>query len=783
MKPELQATPPLPPAASPRVARLDGTAPLTREEVGSKAAGINRMCAIGLPVPPAFALTTLACRDYFAGGRVLDKALWAEVEEGLRWLEGRTGRRFGGLQRPLLVSVRSGAAHSMPGMMDTILNVGINGLIEGALGKVSADIGDPADVRRRFEAQYRRVVFGGGSGPVPSDPAEQLRTAIAAVFDSWFSPRALAYRADRRLGNDGGTAVTVQAMVFGTRDADSGTGVLFSRNPITGALPAWGEWLGCAQGEEVVSGERTPLPLEALRQRMPDVHGALLRGAAQLEADARDIQDIEFTVESGRLWFLQTRVAKRSPGAAVRSAIDLAEAGLISREDAVRRLTAEQLRRLPVRTVAPQASPLAPLATGQPACPGVAAGTVVTDPGQAEALAHRGEAVILARPDTRPEDIRGIIAARALVTELGGASSHAAVVSRELGRPCVVGCGAAAVTALAGRVVTVDGASGCVWPGDLAVAAPDAGMVEPLRKLLAWAVPLAPLRVLEAGNSPEDAVDLDAANDDWRLALRPGAVVRGRVLEMDEGIEAAVAAGVAAVVVRDRLPAVLASLRASPGPARSRGAEPDAGAGVASPDTFVLLRLLALKGRARAEDLAEALGLPVDAVATGCRALCHQGLCETMGETLRPSASAAAHLRARLEGERAGLDAGAFDAVYVRFQALDGELKSILTDWQVTVSGVANTHRDPGHDAAVLQRLARFHQRSVAITAELARLLPRLGFYRERFARLHALIAAGEGSRVTSVRQDSYHSAWFELHGELKALAGAATGTQRGRAA
>ena len=243
----------------------------------------------------------------------------------------------------------------MPGMMDTVLNLGINAAVEAALGAEHDDARYAADTHRRFIEQYRKVVLGERPGPVPADPWAQLRAAVAAVFDSWHSRRAQVYRRKRGWSDQGCTAVTIQAMVFGNLDQRSGSGVLFSRNPITGAPPPWGEWLTRSQGEDVVSGRQTPEALDALRERMPGVHAELMRAAAALEADARDIQDIEFTVESGRLWLLQSRVAKRSPQAAVRAAVALAEEGLISREQAVRRLSLEQMRQLPAFRFSPQA--------------------------------------------------------------------------------------------------------------------------------------------------------------------------------------------------------------------------------------------------------------------------------------------------------------------------------------------------------------------------------------------------------------------------------------------
>jgi pyruvate,orthophosphate dikinase len=759
-------------AAPVRVAVVDGSCPLTPADIGGKAWGINRMRALGLPVPPAFVATTQACREHHASERAVHDALWVQIVEHMRVLEAATGRRFGGPQRPLLVSVRSGAARSMPGMMDTVLNLGINATVEGALAAETGDARFAADTHRRFVDQYCKVVLGGHPAP-PADPWEQLRTAVAAVFASWHSRRAAAYRRNRGWSDDGCTAVTIQAMVFGNLDERSGTGVLFSRNPITGEPPAWGEWLPRGQGEEVVAGRRTPLPLDALREQMPQVHAELTRNAAVLEADVRDIQDIEFTVEAGRLWLLQSRVAKRSPQAALRSAVAFAGEGLISREDAVRRVRSEQVRSLPALRLAPQASEQRPLAAGEPACPGVATGVVVIDPEQAEACAGRGEDAILARATTSPDDLHGIIAARGLVTEQGGSTSHAAVVSRELGRPCVVGCGSNTVTALAGRRVTLDGASGRVWAGDLSVEQSDEGASDDERKLIEWGLRLVPIRLLRPEEAGADAMDLDASGEDWRAALAPGITVRGRVLDTDAGIRAALEAGVQAAVVRRRLPALLACLQGAPGEAAGRlSAEAAPVASVAGISELSLLRLVGLKGRASADILADALSLSPEAVAAAYAPLREQGLCANADDKLRLTPAGRTRQAELLAQERANADAAAVVSVYEDFCVLDAELKRIMTDWQVLADGSPNKHADAGYDAAVLQRLADLHERVYPLLGRLQGLSPRLALYRIRLSLAAARIATGEHGFVARIIADSYHTVWFELHEDLLALAG-----------
>lgn len=440
---------------------------MDREMVGGKAYSLNRMHALGLPVPPAFVLTTDTCgRFYEAGGR-LPSDLATDLRHAVAELEQRTGRRFGDPRHPLLVSVRSGAARSMPGMMDTVLNLGVNDVVAEGLRNLAPDSNYAADTLRRFDEQFARVV---GAAP-PQDPWEQLLAAIEAVFGSWDSPRARSYRRHHHIADDGGTAVTVQAMVFGNLDDRSGTGVLFSRNPLTGDSAPYGEWLPRGQGEDVVSGRHDPLPLAALAEHLPGVHDELLGAAATLEKTGKDVQDIEFTVESGRLWLLQSRAAKRSPDAAVQFAVSLQRDGIVSVAEAVRLVTPAQLEAVRRPRIAPSARARAQvLARGEPACPGTASGRVVLDIENAERLADDNVNVVLARPTTDPEDIAGMIAAVAILTEIGGSTSHAAVVSRELGTPCVVGCGSGTAQLLAGREVTVDGQTGEVFDGVLDIA-------------------------------------------------------------------------------------------------------------------------------------------------------------------------------------------------------------------------------------------------------------------------------------------------------------------------
>ncbi len=486
----------------PPVVLLDGTATGPRTILGGKGYGINAMRREGLPVPPAFCITTEVCARYFEDPDATTESIRDEVRDKLRWLEAETSRTFGAGPRPLLVSVRSGAARSMPGMLDTVLDLGIDDAVESALARLHG--GEFArDTRRRFCHMYRRIVLGDENGEVPVDPLAQLGGAIGAVFNSWNSPRAVAYRKHHGLGEGAGTAVVVQAMVFGNMDANSGTGVVFSRNPMTGAGEPFGEWLACGQGEDVVSGTFDVEPVSALRDQQPPVYAELMKAAATLERIAADVQDIEFTVEQGKLWLLQTRVAKRSAQAAVRLALALRDEGLIDDAEALRRIDPAQVATLLRPSLQPETRLAATLlATGLPACPGVVSGTAYNDVDAAIDAAEEGQDVILVRSSTSPDDIHGMMAARGIVTEIGGATSHAAVVSRELHRPSVVGCGAGIAEALAGKQITVDGTEGEVREGILELRAWSEDDSPDLTELAGLARQHSPLRAHPAGDYP-----------------------------------------------------------------------------------------------------------------------------------------------------------------------------------------------------------------------------------------------------------------------------------------
>lgn len=486
--------------------RLDGSTLPAREEVGNKAHSLARMRGLGLPVPPAFVLPVAVGRRFTAEGALPDD-VWQGVLAALADLEAETGRRLGDPESPLLLSVRSGAAESMPGMMDTVLNLGVDDVVEEGLARLSGDPAFARDVHRRFLRGYAALVLGvepavaadadppgiraaiaAAGHTVPHDPRDALQAAVRTIFGSWNSRRAIAYREHHGIAHDGGTAVTVQAMVFGNLDDASGTGVLFSRDPQSGAAEPMGEFLPRGQGEDVVSGEVDPLDLASLRERMPAVASELVAAAERLEREAGDVQDIEFTVEEGRLFLLQTRTAKRAPRAALRIAVDLVDEGVLTPAQALARVTAEHVGAVLRPVVDPEVRASATvLARGLPACPGVAVGRVVTDPDVAVLEGDDEDPVVLARRSTSPEDLQGMIASAALCTEVGGRTSHAAVVGRELGLPCVVGCGEGVLLALDGQDVTVDGTSGEVLAGRLPVVAPRADEDPDLARLVAWA--------------------------------------------------------------------------------------------------------------------------------------------------------------------------------------------------------------------------------------------------------------------------------------------------------
>jgi pyruvate,orthophosphate dikinase len=552
------------------ILRLDGSALPEKALIGGKAWSVAHMRALGLSVPAAFVITTEACRHYLEKGG-LPEDLDAELEANIAWLEAQSGRRFGAGPSPLLVSVRSGAPISMPGMMDTVLNLGINDETQGLL---AAECGDPAfaaDTRRRFRELYATIVLkteDHDAAAIPENVRDQLKGAINAVFDSWNSRRARRYRDHHGIAHTLGTAVTVQAMVFGNMDAHSGTGVLFSRNPITGEAVPYGEFLARAQGEDVVSGKHTPKPLSAMREVLGHAMDELLEASTLLEKTAADIQDIEFTVERGKLYLLQSRVAKRAPQAALRSAVDMVQEGWLEPAAALQRISSEQVRLLLSPRLAEGAAENAiVIARGEAASPGVGVGTVVADSDAAEARAAEGERVVLARPTTSPNDLHGMIAAKAILTEQGGSTSHAAVVGRALGRPCVVGCGADSLVGLAGKTVTVDGGTGTVYEGALPVVTPREEDDPALRLIAQWAAAHAKVTVVATPPAGARPVDFDENLEQSATlfaTLAPGAAVSGARFANDEkAVLAAIEAGATTIITQPVLPALLAAAHAA----------------------------------------------------------------------------------------------------------------------------------------------------------------------------------------------------------------------------
>ena len=535
---------------------FDEETPGGRELLGGKGVGLAEMTALGVPVPAGFTITTDACRETMRTGDV-PEALWAEVDEHVERLQERSGKRFGDASDPLLVSVRSGAAVSMPGMMDTILNLGLDDVaveglatatgnprfaldsyrrliqmygevvdgIDGHLfeGELQAlkeqrgarqDVDLTADDLRELLASYKAIYEREVRAPFPQDASEQLRRATRAVFDSWESPRAKVYRRTYDIPDDLGTAVNVVQMVFGNKGATSGTGVCFTRDPSTGERRLFGEFLVNAQGEDVVAGIRTPEPIERMRETLSDAYDELAQTLERLEEHYREMQDIEFTVEDGSLYLLQTRTGKRTAQAALRIAVEMSDEGMVSREEAVARIDPGQLDQLLHPMIDPDAQ-VEVVATGLNASPGAASGAIVLDADLAEQRGQAGEDVLLVRWETTPDDIHGLIHARGVLTAHGGMTSHAAVVARGMGKPCVAGCDALSIDMEArtlrigevglreGDQLTIDGGTGRVLVGSVPLVPP--AIDDNFETILGWADDLRRLRVRANADTPEDA--------------------------------------------------------------------------------------------------------------------------------------------------------------------------------------------------------------------------------------------------------------------------------------
>jgi len=534
-----------------------------RDLLGGKGAGLAEMANAGLPVPPGFTITTEACNAYYASGKRFPEGMWEQTLEALKTVERETGKKFGDPANPLLVSVRSGAKMSMPGMMDTVLNLGLNDQTVAGLAKLTNNERFAYDSYRRFIAMFGRIVMGIEGDkferildaykqqtvgkqdtdltadmlkkivadykalyeqeigkPFPQDPFEQLRLAIAAVFGSWMGKRAIDYRNFNKIPHDLGTAVNIVTMVFGNMGNDSGTGVAFTRDPRTGEKALYGEYLENAQGEDVVAGIRTPKRISQLAQDMPGVYQQFVEIAQRLEKHYRDMQDLEFTIERGKLWMLQTRSGKRTAAAAVKIAVDMVNEGLITKQEAVQRVEPAQVYQLLLprfdeddKKRAIEQGQL--LGTGLNASPGAASGMAVFDPDTAQAWGQEGKAVILVRPETSPDDVHGMLEAKGILTQHGGATSHAAVVARGLGKPCVSGAEklrveakqftADGVVVREGEMISIDGATGEIFRGKIKTVEPDLRKEKDLQQILAWADEFRRLQVWANADYPKDA--------------------------------------------------------------------------------------------------------------------------------------------------------------------------------------------------------------------------------------------------------------------------------------
>jgi len=683
--------------------------------VGGKAANLGVMIReLGLPVPPGFVITTATCREFLADG--WPAGLDAELRQRMSEVDAKVGRKFGDPSDPLVVSVRSGAPVSMPGMMDSILDLGLNEATTIGLGRASGSEEFARACRERFEAMYRSIV---GGEDVPEDPWEQLRHAIEAVFASWNSDRAVAYRRKEHIPDDLGTAVTVQVMVFGNRGSTSATGVVFTRNPATGEPGLYGDVLFKAQGEDVVAGAQKTDPIAALQERMPDIAAELREYADRLERHYADMCDIEFTIEERRLWLLQVRVGKRSPQAALRIALDLAEDSTfpLDRRQALDRVMAILAHPPTTSTLRRDARPLA---TGLAASPGIASGPIALTPDAAIEAAEQGSAAVLVRAETSPEDVQGMARAAGILTARGGLASHAAVVARGWGIPAVVGAttvevGASEAT-IGGRAfrrgdkVTIDGSTGEIFEGALEGSAT---VIPQADTLLAWA----------------------------------------RELGIAVGSEEVSA-----------LPATPVSATTPPTPATPTGS--------VTPDAC--LRVIAIKGFAPLEGLADAVLAAPDDVRPVADDLVASNLAANKAGSYGLSEAGRTRVAQLLEDERQRWGLEAASAAIDAFIQLDHRMKEIVTAWQLRdpQAQVLNDHSDPEYDGAVIDRLAALHADAMNWLKASTSGCPRLASYGPRLERAMERARAGDHRYIASPRVDSYHGVWFELHEDLIQLAG-----------
>jgi len=514
---------------------------LSKMDLGGKGFGLVEMTRLGLPVPPGLIIPTYVCREYYRLGRLPD-GLMDSVLEKIKKIEAKVGRKFGSKEKPLLLSVRSGAPVSMPGMMDTILNLGLNDEVVESLAEetgnrrfaydayrrlleifgrvvlkvpdekfdeaferckekvgVSKDVELPAEALTEIVKEFKEIIREAAGIEFPQDPRKQLEMSVEAVFKSWNNPRAKMYRRMYKISDELGTAVNVQMMVFGNLGWNSGTGVCFTRDPSTGEKRLYGEYLRNAQGEDVVSGVRTPKPIDELKKEFPKIYEQLLKIAETLERHFKDMQDIEFTIQEGKLYILQTRTGKRTPRAAVKIAVDMVKEGLITKEEAVGRVDLKEVIRLLQPRISSKCD-LKPIAKGLNASPGIAIGKVVFKIEDAVKYSRMGEKVILVRPETKPEDIKGVVAAVGVLTSRGGRTSHAAVVTRALGKPAVVGAEAIKIdlenelfkvnntVVKKLDVITIDGGTGNIYLGEVPLEKPK--LSPELREFLEWAIEL-----------------------------------------------------------------------------------------------------------------------------------------------------------------------------------------------------------------------------------------------------------------------------------------------------
>jgi pyruvate,orthophosphate dikinase len=667
---------------------------------------------LGLPVPPGFTVTTETGLTFLRDG--WPDGLDAELREHMSRLEEQVGRRFGGPGEPLLVSVRSGAPISMPGMMDTILNLGLNDETTAGLADACGDEAFAMSLRSRLDEMYGDVV---GAEVVPEGPWEQLTSAIESVFRSWNNPRARAYREHEGIPDDMCTAVTVQAMVFGNMDDRSATGVLFTRDPASGEPTLYGDIMFRAQGEDVVAGGSTPEPIAVLDDRLPELAGEIRRYADLLESHYRDLCDIEFTIERGKLWLLQVRIGKRSPQAALRIALDMADdPGFpLSRREAVERV-AGQLA-VPSSTSGEVAPDAVLLAAGLPASPGLASGSVAMSPERAISMADEGRKVILVRQETSPDDVHGMARVAGILTSRGGLASHAAVVARGWGIPAVVGAKNISVLAThlsaggqrlnEGDPITIDGDTGRVFAGGTEVKT---RITPEARTLLEWA--------------DELSMDLLGGSD-------PGAESPKADIRSDDSSE--------------------------------------------TPSRETAVRALHIKGFATPENLASAVRSASEAVARMLDSLVEDGLAKRTGEMCQLTESGRVMATSLLDADRKMWTEEAAGTALDTFLALDVRMKEIVTGWQMRVvdgEQVINDHGDETYDQGILTALTEFHEEARAWLSPLIEGLPRLQTYQDRLQRAADLIEQGNHEYIASPRLDSYHTVWFELHEDLIQLAG-----------